>query len=670
MKNYFASFSFFFLLAAIACANLFCNEQAPVKESNESPFLNHHDSARYVGINACKQCHIDKYENFIQTGMGKSFDVASHAKSSAKMDKHTVVYDAYSNFYYHPFWDKDSLKIMEFRLNGKDTSYKRIEKVDYIIGSGQHTNSHLYQVNGLLRQMPLTYYTQKGTWDLPPGFEKGFNTRFNRVIGLECMTCHNSFPEFKEGSENKYSALPHGINCERCHGPGSIHVREKMAGNLVDTAKSIDYSIVNPGKLSIDLQFDVCQRCHLQGNAVLKNDHSFYDFKPGKKLADYMTVFLPKYKGAEDEFIMASHADRLKMSACFIKSFKPEESSNSLRPYKQSMTCVTCHNPHVSVKKTNHEVFNNACQSCHANRDGVSTCTKPLPTRSKFNGNDCSNCHMPKSNTLDIPHVTTTDHFIRKPINAQEKKKSKEFIGLFAINEAKPEAAVVAEAYINQFEKFDNNPMLLDSARTYLKDDVKSAIIAQFDLLVRYQFCKKNYAKIIAYTESYGKEILLRKKNPVVKKSIDNKNAWTLYRIGEAYDQENNLKDAEAFYAYACELAPANPEFKNKLAAILSKGDKLAEAQKIFDQLVKEDPKFAAAFSNYGYTFLLQNKIDQAEAYFDKALLLDPDLEIALMNKAGVLLYKGNTEKAKSLLKHVIELNPANEKAKMILKDL
>jgi hypothetical protein len=101
----------------------------------------------------------------------------------------------------------DSLQFLEYRLKGKDTIYKRQETVDYIVGSGQHTNSHIQSVNGYLNQMPMTFYTQKQKWDLPPGFEDGRNTRFMRKIGLECMSCHNNYPEFVIGSENKFTML-------------------------------------------------------------------------------------------------------------------------------------------------------------------------------------------------------------------------------------------------------------------------------------------------------------------------------------------------------------------------------------------------------------------------------------------------------------------------------
>ena len=38
------------------------------------------------------------------------------------------------------------------------------------------------------------------------------------------MTCHNAYPDFVLGSTNKFNKIPKGIDCERCHGPGELHV--------------------------------------------------------------------------------------------------------------------------------------------------------------------------------------------------------------------------------------------------------------------------------------------------------------------------------------------------------------------------------------------------------------------------------------------------------------
>jgi tetratricopeptide (TPR) repeat protein len=598
--------------------------------------------------------------------MGKSFEHASKSKSAAKFEKHTVIYDKYSDFYYHPYWDGDSMKIMEFRLKGDDTVYKRIERVDYIIGSGQHTNSHIQSVNGYLNQMPMTYYTQKGQWDLPPGFEGGFNTRFSRKIGLECMSCHNTLPGFTEGSENKFTSVPEGVNCERCHGPGSIHVQQRSSGSKIDTSKYIDYSIVNPGKLSIERQFDVCQRCHLQGNAVLKEGRSFFDFRPGMKLSDYLTVFLPRYKNADDEFIMASHADRLKQSRCFIKSMAGADTS-ALRPYKNAMTCVTCHNPHVSVKITGKEVFNNACMKCHNTTTHNGLCTEKISIRNKVNDN-CVSCHMPRSGAIDIPHVTVHDHYIRKPIKQREINKVKEFIGLYAVNEKSPSNKIKARAYIQQYDKFDYNPVFLDSAKRYISDKTIADVKENFELLVHLSFIKKDYSKILSYVDQVGKDVLLNAM--LVKRSWSNDNAWTLYRIGESYSSMSDLQNSYSFYKKADELAPFNPEFKNKLGAALMARNEITQAIGVFEAILNENPKFVPALTNLGYARLVSGDASGAEVFYERAVALDPDYEPLLMNSAGLLIYQKRYKEAEEILGRILKRNPKNEQAKNVLTQI
>jgi hypothetical protein len=444
----------FFISVFFVLAGIFCGKHSK-KTTEKTGYLNLSDSVHYSGMQNCRQCHENIYQTFIHTGMGQSFEKASKKKSAGKFDNHALVYDKFSDFYYKPYWDGDSLKIMEFRLSGKDTTHKRTQTIQYIIGSGQHTNSHIFESGNYLYQAPLTFYTQKGKWDLPPGFENGSNSRFSRIIGLECLSCHNAYPSFTEGSENKYEEIPQGIDCERCHGPGSLHIKEKKEGKIVDISKEIDYTIVNPGKLSVEMQFEVCQRCHLQGNAVLKEGHSFYDFRPGMKLSEVMYVFMPEYKGAEKEFIMASHVERLKMSKCYLNTLEDKDG-------KKGISCISCHNPHISVKVTEKEVFNNACRKCHSNTsENKVTCTESIEKR-KVSQDNCVSCHMPGSGTIDIPHVISTDHYIRKPAGKNEIEAVKKFIRLRCINETNPPAEEVAKAYINYYEKFVPNKAFLD----------------------------------------------------------------------------------------------------------------------------------------------------------------------------------------------------------------
>ncbi len=650
----------------------FCGEVEQAKNkvgsSDTLTYLNHSDSVKYVGMNTCKLCHQNIYNTFIKTGMGKSFDVASKIKSSARFE-HSTIYDASSDFDYHAFWSADSLFIKEFRLNKKDTTHLRTEQVNYIIGSGQHTNSHLQVVNGYVNQMPMTFYTQKKKWDLPPGFENGVNTRFSRKIGLECMSCHNAYPGFVKGSENKYTGLPSGIDCERCHGPGSEHVKQRQAGEKVDTSKYIDYSIVNPAKLSIDAQFDICQRCHLQGNAVLKEGKSFFDFKPGQKLSNFISVFIPKYKNADKDFIMASHADRLKQSACFIKSYEKVKNKNALKPYREALTCVTCHNPHVSVRETNKEVFNDACVNCHKessfNKEELLAMQKANCSLSKEKKINCVSCHMPVSGSIDIPHVSVHDHYIRKPITETEKNKIKEFIGLYSINEKNPDKLTRAKAYINQYEKFEQILAYLDSAEALLSGKTDEKKIRS---LIQLNFIKGNYGKILELMNQLGEQNCLDK--IFVKSSFNNTDAWTCYWIAEAFFNKGEKEKAIKWFSKAANLAPYNLDFRNKLATTYASSNNLKDATAQFEFILRENPKFVSAYSNLGYIKMLEGFPAEAKRLYLIGQSLDPDNEALLLNLAAYYMFVKDKESAKKELEKILHKNPSHQKARFALKEL
>jgi hypothetical protein len=632
-------------------------------------YLNLHDTVKYVGMQTCRGCHTEIYESYIKTGMGKSFDLSSPQKSAADFSGHPVVHDQFSGLSYHPFWEGDSLRIIEFRIEKKDTVHKRIEPITYIIGSGQHTNSHITNIGGSLYQVPLTYYTQTKQWDLPPGYENDHNSRFKRKIGLECMSCHNAFPDIVSGSENKYRFVPKGIDCERCHGPGEIHVNNKMAGIRVDTSGYIDYSIVNPGKLTPSLQMEVCQRCHIQGNTVLNEGKSFFDFKPGMRLSEVMDVYMPVYQGMEQEHIMASHVERLKMSKCYIETTHKIETGlikpkDHLRPAKDALTCITCHNPHISVTLTGTSVFNRACKNCHE-PNGTLLCTeKPVPR--KLKNDNCVACHMKKSGTIDIPHVSTTDHFIRKPMDKRDEDNLRVFLGLKSINNPNPDKRSLGKAYINYFEKFESNPAFLDSALVYFPLKSRDDLVRNFRQLIHIYFLKNDFAQIIRYNRLLGNTL------DVIKSAgWENDDAWTAYRIGEAYFSTHELILATGFFQRAHELAPGVAEFGNKYGVSLLKAGKTKQARLILLKIFRENPRYAPVISNLGYVELILNKdTDRAMQLYDLAISLDPDYEQALLNKAGLLFLQQKKAQAMQLVTKVLELNSQNALALQLKKQI
>lgn len=625
----------------------FCNppNDKAVQDTTGSAWKNVYDtSVHYVGMEKCRTCHEAVYQTYIQTGMGQSWGHATKEKSAADYNpEHALVYDKDLDFYYKPYWHKDSLYIMEYRLEGKDTIHKLVQRIDYVVGSGQHTNSHIFTLNGYAYQAPVTYYTQKGMWDLAPGFEKGANSRFSRTIQMECMSCHNALPDFVPNSENKYLSIKQGIDCERCHGPGSLHVSEKEAGNIIDTSKTPDYTIVNPTRLSTELQNNICQRCHLQGIAVLNDDKTFFDFRPGMKLSEVMNVFMPKYKGGEDKMIMASHVERMKMSDCYVNSGK--------------LSCITCHKPHVSVKFTAKEQYLNACKSCHGSNE-QEQCSEPLKNRMAKN-NNCVTCHMPKNGSIDIPHVAVTDHFIRKrpTVPAREQQEISAFLGLACYNNDKVDAITRARGFMEFYERYNPGKGLIDSALKYLDTEKeKEATEKQNRDYIRAWFILQDYNKVIGYADGTNPESI--------------RDAWTAYRVGEAYYQTDKADKAVHWYRRAIEIKPYALDFQNKYGSCLLALNNYADAIRTFQYIIQENPQYASAHTNLGFAYMQDGRNAMAYDHLTKALKYEPDNLQAMINIAVWYHTNYRDAEAKTILQRLLKKYPGNEQAKAMLLDL
>lgn len=572
------------MLAVVAILFVFSCSQSTQQSFT---YLNHADDVAYVGMQTCASCHQDKHSTFVHTGMGLSFDSATRTKSSALFGTEHHVYDSAKDLHYIPYWKKDKLYIKEYRLTNGDTTHLLDVHINYVVGSGQHTNSHIFTHEGYLFQAPITFYVQEQKWDLAPGFEGGNSSRFNRILNAECISCHNAMPKLAENSDFKFTDIGNGIDCERCHGPGELHVKQRSIGEGVDVKKEIDPTIVNPRKLTWELQIDLCQRCHLQGLNVLKEGKKFTDFKPGMQLSDIFEIYLPEYEGQNASFDMANHSQRFQMSECFIQGNKEN----------LDFTCISCHNPHVSVKETGTEVYNMSCQNCHQDKG----CTE-APALLEAASNNCVSCHMPPSGSEDIPHVSVHDHYIRVPQQKKDVEQMQKLVGLYAVNNPSPNIETEILAYLEYWEKFDKNPFYINKAKELLQSNNYPK------LWLKYHYLTRNYKAAI----SLGLE-------------TDDLDAWQNFMLGTAYLKENTTSLGIFHLEKAYQAAPTNRSIASELLKWYTQKPAIDKAIPLGQKLVKEYPTSGAVHSNLAKAYIMKGDLRKAFPLMQNALQLEPD---------------------------------------------
>lgn len=368
----------------------------------ESPFLNTRPNVQYVGDAACVDCHQDIARHYSRHPMGRS----------AAETTPTLLREFAGNSGIQI--ERDGLTYRVLEREGK--VWHRVERTDaagkvvavtefpvaYEIGSGTRGKTYLVEREGRLFQSPISWYSEQKVWDLSPGYNTDLN--FNRVIGTHCLFCHVNRTAHMEETLNSYrSPIFHGlaIGCERCHGPGEIHVRRRESGERVGTP---DYSIVNPKHLEPTLAEAVCQQCHLQGERrVVPRGRSMTDFRPGLPLEKFVTNFMHKPE-LRASFRSVGQVEQMHMSRCYQGS-------------DGKLQCTSCHDPHRRPDATERVAwYREACRKCH-DRQG---CRVPEPERRTQSPRDsCIDCHMSKDGSSNIPHTAVTDHrILRRPERA------------------------------------------------------------------------------------------------------------------------------------------------------------------------------------------------------------------------------------------------------------
>jgi len=333
---------------------------------------------------------------------------------------------------------------------------------------------------------------------------------------------------------------------------------------------------------------------------------------------------LPKYKN-HDSFIMASHVDRLKQSACYNNA---------------ELSCVSCHNPHKSVTTLKESYFDNKCKKCH------------IQCKDEQSQN-CTSCHMPKSSSSDIMHVAITDHKIG--IHKDNKKEKGAFLGLFAINNSKPTNLSKAKAYLKRYESFEANPIYLDSALQFLQSSSDN-----FTNYIQYYYLKNDEKGLINFVMSNTIDSTKYRKSDL---------ALAYSRMGEVFASKDLNKDADTYFRKGTHLMPFIMDYKIKYGSFLLKDNRKEDATKVFNQALKLNPAIKEIHLNLGYIAILDKDFIAAENSLKQAIALDPDYVLAYENLVLSAQIQNKMEDTKLYLHKILEIAP-NHKAKLILENL
>ncbi len=267
--------------------------------------------------------------------------------------------------------------------------------------------------DGRMQVLPAMLEAPTGTWfdythllfggprddtEPPPVVAPGdasFWTGAVRSWNDRCAACHSSGHESRhpglDGAGPRSSWRSMGVDCDSCHGPGRAHAE---AWTRMETRVSLP----KLERLAVPDATSHCAACHMEGDRVQAG------FRPGADLMEYLDPTL---------LVSPERVDAAGRPLELIYDGLPFATSRCANA--GGLTCVRCHDPHGSARRSALRVparNRELCGECHD--DLVRDVAAHAHHDPQGSGAACVACHMPFL-TVERDHGAVADHTIGVP---------------------------------------------------------------------------------------------------------------------------------------------------------------------------------------------------------------------------------------------------------------
>lgn len=273
--------------------------------------------AQYVGKDSCKECHTGEYDEFIKSGHAYKLNKVVDGKPPE-----------------YPFTEVTELpkgitwNDVSYVIGGYNWKARFVGKDGYIITGPEGDTDYLAQYN-----FPNPDVGTDAHW---VKYHAGEKRPYN------CGSCHTT--GYNPDPETHQDGLPGlvgtwaepGITCERCHGPGSLHVANPYSE-----------------KLEVNRDAELCGECHIRGSieavnasgGFIRHHEQYEELFQSKHVTLDCNICHDPHLGVIQLRKAGKQTARTECSNCHFQQVKYQDSEVHLT---MNVNCIDCHMPRVS----------------------------------------------------------------------------------------------------------------------------------------------------------------------------------------------------------------------------------------------------------------------------------------------------------------------------------